>query len=211
MPDLTSQLRAMADETAGRSRPIPADQLIGRGDRLRRGAVIRRAIAGAGAAGLVAAAVLAGTAGGAATGNGAVTAGGPASSRVLTLTATGREPDGTISLSVRYRDVARDRVKVLSVRYSGHCRVPASSFALAFVVRPVGGPTVGFSFVTPRGNPARFSGTLSRRFVRIINGKSGSMDSGISLSLQLDRPHRAPHVRKQALLTTGVVLDSLTY
>ena len=212
MADLTSQLRAMADQTAGRSRPIPADQLISRGNRLRRATTVRRALAGVGAAGVVAAAVLAGTAGSAATGSAPAAAGTTTTaSQTIKLSATGSDAAGNLTVTVRYRDLPGNRIRLLAVSYAGHCRVAIATPALNLVFvspgsrhRPTG--SVATIPLNPRGL-ADFSGSLSARTLRLDNGKSG-LASGETLSADLTAQDRLP--RERNVLSAGLVLNSLT-
>jgi hypothetical protein len=170
VPELTRELRRMADDAARLARPLAAGEVIRRGDRRRRRSFLRRSAGGLSAAGIVAAAVL------------AVTALGPAGHRPrvqLAAWTVARLPNGEVSVRIiKLRDPAalQRKLRAEGIPASvvtgppGPCRrYPASQALLNRVfpgsyrlAPPPGDVIVIRPSALPRGAGVQLAGSIHR-------------------------------------------------
>lgn len=123
MPDLFDELRRLADEAAQKARPLPAPDLLRRGDRRRRRTLVQRSAGGVVVAGLLATGVLAATTGSA----------GPAST-VRSGSVAGKA--GSLTITVRYQQRPHERLAIRSVTVSGNCPHAVSDPLVTVVFGP---------------------------------------------------------------------------
>jgi hypothetical protein len=173
--DLTSELQRVADDAAGRARPIAAEAVMQEGDRRRRRAVAGRYAGGLSAAGIVAAAALAVTT--------LVPSGQPAGRTAghqrpaqLAAWTVVKQADGTVSVTIReFRDPAGLQLRL---RADG---VPAS--VIFYPGKLPRGVPFSQLFNVP-GNPCRqFSGGQGQLLKVVPPGRPGRLQEHSVISV----------------------------
>lgn len=135
MSDLASELRQVADDAACHAMPLPAADVIRRGDRRRHRTIVQRSLGGLSAVG---AATVAGVMifAGAPAANPAAAGSAGTAPGTIKVTGTASAGAGNITLNTAYRITRRGKVRVLSVTYSGHVNARISRAELELIFQP---------------------------------------------------------------------------
>ena len=223
MSELTGELRRVADEAARQARPLPAADVIRRGDRRRRRAIVQRSLGGLSVAGIAAVVIFTGAASGAP----AAPAASGAARSATTVTETTSSATGTMTIEIKYLNPRRGKITPLSVTYSGTSKAAVKRPAVVFVLGPAPAPwrhpanlgTTGqtaanrrpriFAFVVslrPNGLH-EFSGSLPMRDIRAINRGGGLAGNDTALVTLASKISLTPHtVELRPLIQAGLVL-----
>ncbi len=184
MPDFTNELRQLADSATAAARPLPATEVLRRGDRRRRISIAQRAAGGLSVLGLIAAVIVT-------TGNTSSLAGpssptAPATSgstqNSISMTDTVTATAGTMTIQAEYLLGTGGRIKLISVTFSGHAKHAVKNSKVIFNFGPNLAATsfsarkrsIFFYGISVKLNSAHdFSGSLPARDVTKIRQHGG--------------------------------------
>jgi hypothetical protein len=216
MSDLTDDLRHLAEAAAHQARPLPAGEVIRRGDLRRRRTIAQRTAGGLSAIGVV------GVAGSMLLSSTPAGPGSPAAAGAvkdgITLTETTTSAAGIMTVTVRYRLEPHRKLQLLAVRFSGASKKlvsdPALNFALTTPTRH--GVSSGQVIIVPlaHAHSKKFSGAIPRADI-VATRKGGGLVDGETLTISLTSTGRAKGGKPAAIpgsqrLQLGMILTPVT-
>jgi hypothetical protein len=174
-PDLSDQLRAVADEGARQARPQAVADVIRRGNRYRQRTIAQRSLGGLSVLGLGAAMIMTGAAGH----HPAPAAASGKSSSLATVTSQATTSAAKISIDLKYRHLAKSKDEFVSLSFSAHSDLAIKNPAFVVqIINPVKphqkpGGTGGINLIikVPEGNQHDFSGTAAHFTVLVQQDK----------------------------------------